>query len=294
MERRLERNLSGYVSPKPSPILGRQKAREVNRSRSLKEILVRGLKAALITSGVLLFVLSAYLIKDALLHSHHFDITNKEIRGLHYVPESLVLIKMKEFEELHKNLFALDISQLRKAIELLPWVKEAIVQRTFPDKLTIYIKERVPIAFARTEQGTCLVDEDGILLENSPANTPAFDFPVLNGLEPGLDQEILNRNKTRISLYRSLIESLDTNGTGLSRDLSEIDLHDIGNISVIANEDTVLVHLGTENLQEKFRRYLAMSRELKRKYPYLDSVDLRYQNQVVINTASGKITNEVN
>jgi cell division protein FtsQ len=221
-------------------------------------------------------------------------VANKEIRGLHYVPESLVLIKMKELEELNKNLFALEISQLRKSIELLPWVKEAIVQRTFPDKLTIHIKERVPIAFARTEQGTSLVDEDGILLENGPAGISAFDFPVLSGLEPGLDQEILNRNKTRISLYRSLIQSLDANGIGLSRDLSEIHLHDIGNISVLVNEDTVLVHLGTENLQEKFRRYLAMGRELKQKYPHLDSVDLRYQNQVVINTASGKITNEVN
>jgi cell division protein FtsQ len=294
MERRLERNLSGYISSKPSPILGKQRAREVSRAKSFKEILLRGLKISLMLSGVLLMVLTVYLTKDALVHSHHFDIAIKEIRGLHYVPKNLVLMKMKEFEELHKNLFALDISQLRKSIELLPWVKEAIVQRTLPDKLIIHIKERVPIAFIRTEQGTSLVDEDGILLENNPNIFPAFDFPVLSGLEPGLDQESLTRNQTRISLYRSLIQSLDENGAGLSRDLSEIHLHDIGNISVIASEDTVMVHLGTENLQEKFRRYVAMSRELKQKYPHLDSVDLRYQNQVVINTAGGKITNEVN
>lgn len=294
MERRFERNLSGYISSKPSPILGKQRAREGSRAKGFKEILVRGLKISLMLSGVLLMVLTVYLTRDALVHSHHFDIAIKEIRGLHYVPESLVLMKMREFEELHKNLFALDISQLRKSIELLPWVKEAIVQRTFPDKLIIHVKERLPIAFVRTEQGTSLVDEDGILLENNPNTFSAFDFPVLSGLEPGLDQESLNRNKTRISLYRSLIQSLDENGAGLSRDLSEIHLHDIGNISVIASEDTVMVHLGTENLQEKFRRYVAMSRELKQKYPHLDSVDLRYQNQVVINTAGGKITNEVN
>jgi cell division septal protein FtsQ len=294
MERRLERNLSRYVSEKPSPILGKQKTHEVSRVKSLKESLVRVLKIFVMVSGVLLIASTLYLIRDAVMHSHHFDITVKEIRGLHYVPESLVLMKVKEFEELHKNLFALDIYQLRKSIELLPWVKEAVVQRTFPDRLIIYVKECVPIAFARTDQGTSLVDEDGIVLENSPDTFSTFDFPVLSGLEPGLDQESLTRNKTRIALYRSLIQSLDENGAGLSRDLSEIDLHDIGNISVIASEDIVLVHLGTENLQEKFRHYLAMSRELKQKYPHLDSVDLRYQNQVVINTAGGKITNEVN
>jgi len=294
MERRLERNLSGYVSTKPSPILGKQKARETSRVKSLKETLVRVLNASLVVSGVFLIAFAAYLVRDALLHSHHFNIAVKEIRGLHYVPESHVLMKIKEFEDLHQNLFALDINQLRRSIELLPWVKETLVRRTFPDKLVIDVEECVPIAFARTDQGTFLVDEDGILLENNPDILSAFDFPVLSGLEPGLDREGLARNKTRISLYRSLIRSLDENGAGLSRDLSEIHLHDIGNISVIASEDTVLVHLGTENLQEKFRRYLAMGRELKQKYPRLDSVDLRYQNQVVINSASGKITNEAN
>ncbi len=293
MERRLERNLSGYVAARSSPILGKQKAREVSRVKSLKEAMFRGLKVCLAASVLLSLAVALYWTRDALLRAHHFDVAAREIRGLHYISESLVLMKIKEFEELHQNLFTLDINQLRRSIEALPWVKEAVVQRTFPDKLTILIQERIPIAFARTEQGTSLVDEEGILLEKN-ADTSTFDFPVVSGLEPGLDQGCLARNKRRIALYRSLIASLDENGAGLSRDLSEVYVEDVGSISVIASEDTVLVHLGTDNLQEKFRRYLAMSRELKQKYPLLDSVDLRYQNQVVINAAGGKITNEVN
>jgi cell division protein FtsQ len=293
MERHLERNLSGFVSGRSSPILGKQRAREVSRVKSLKEVMVRGLKICLAASAVLSLAFSVYSIRVTLKRSHHFDVAVREILGLHYVPESLVVMRIQEFEELHKNLFVLDIDQLRRSLEALPWVKEAIVQRTFPDKLTIHILERVPIAFARSEQGTSLVDEEGILLEYDP-NTSTFDFPVLSGLEPELDQASLARNKRRIALYRSLIQSLDESGAALSRDLSEVYLEDIGNVCVIANEDTVLVHLGIENLQEKFRRYLAMSRELKQKYPLLDSVDLRYQNQVVINTAGGKITNEMN
>jgi len=294
MERRLERNLSGYISERSSPILGKQKAREAGRVSSFKEALGRVLKISLVVSGMLLTLFLLYWLRDTLIHSRHFEIAIKEIRGLHYVPESLVMMKVKEFEDLHKNLFTLDINQLRRSIEVLPWVREAIVQRTFPDKLTIQIQERIPIAFVRTEQGMSLVDEEGILLECSADTLSAFDFPVISGLEPGLDQESINRNKRRTALYRFLIQSLDMNGAGLSRDISEIYLEDLGNISVIPSEDTILVHLGTESLQEKFRRYLAMSRELKQKYPRLDSVDLRYHNQVVINTAGGKITNQVN
>jgi len=157
--------------------------------------------------------------------------------------------------------------------------------------LVISVKERVPIAFARVERGTLLVDEDGILLENKPETLSTFDFPVVSGLEASFDADALARNKKRIVLYRDLMQSLDENGAGLSKDISEIYLRDMGNVSVIVSEDTVLVHLGAENFQEKFRRYLAMSKELKQKYPLLDSVDLRYSNQVVINTANQKFSN---
>ncbi|PYV93547.1 MAG: hypothetical protein DMG05_01355 [Acidobacteria bacterium] len=291
MERRLGRILAEYMGERSSPILVKQKPREAGRSRTVKGVLALSFKGALAIAALAIIAFVTYAIRDALLHAHRFDIAIKEIRGLRYVSENHVLMRIRELEELNKNLLALDIHQLRKSIELLPWVKEASVQRILPDKLVISIKERVPIAFARVERGTVLVDEDGILLENKPETISRFDFPVLSGLEAGFDVETLTRNKKRIALYRDLIQSLDDNGAGLSKDISEIYLRDTGNVSVIASEDTVLVHLGAENFQEKFRRYLAMSRELKQKYPLLDSVDLRYSNQVVINTANQKFRN---
>jgi len=279
------------MGERSSPILVKQKPREAGRSRTVKGVLALSFKGALAIAALAIIAFVTYAIRDALLHAHRFDIAIKEIRGLRYVSENHVLMRIRELEELNKNLLALDIHQLRKSIELLPWVKEASVQRILPDKLVISIKERVPIAFARVERGTVLVDEDGILLENKPETISRFDFPVLSGLEAGFDVETVTRNKKRIALYRDLIQSLDDNGAGLSKDISEIYLRDTGNVSVIASEDTVLVHLGAENFQEKFRRYLAMSRELKQKYPLLDSVDLRYSNQVVINTANQKFRN---
>jgi cell division protein FtsQ len=290
MEGRLGRALTEYMAERSSPILVKQKSRGAGRSRTVKDVLILCLKIASAIIALAITTFGVYVARDTLLHARRFNVAIKEIHGLRYVPESHVLMRIREVEELNKNLLALDIYQLRKSIELLPWVKEAIVQRILPDKLVISIKERVPIAFARVERGTLLVDEDGILLENKPETLSTFDFPVVSGLETGFAAETLARNKKRIALYRDLIQSLDENGAGLSQDISEIYLQDTGNVSVIVSEDTVLVHLGAENFQEKFRRYLAMSRELKQKYPLLDSVDLRYSNQVVINTANQKLS----
>ncbi|PYV90182.1 MAG: hypothetical protein DMG05_11265 [Acidobacteria bacterium] len=279
------------MAERSSAILVKQRPREAGRSRTLKAVLILCFKIVSTVAALAITAFAIYVARDTLLHAHRFDIAIKEIHGLRYVPESHVLMKIKELEELNRNLLALDIHQLRRSIELLPWVKETIAQRILPDKLVISVKERVPIAFARVERGTLLVDEDGILLENKPETLSTFDFPVVSGLEASFDADALARNKKRIVLYRDLMQSLDENGAGLSKDISEIYLRDMGNVSVIVSEDTVLVHLGAENFQEKFRRYLAMSKELKQKYPLLDSVDLRYSNQVVINTANQKFSN---
>ena len=292
MGRHLETNLTEYAQERPASMLRKQKPRESRKRRTLGEALVLFVRIGGSVLVVTLVAFTQLLTRDILLQSPKFSITDLQIHGLRFVPQSHVLQKLAESKKAGKSLLALDLGRLRKSIELLLWVKEVAVQRTLPGKLDIYIQERVPIAYAKIDQGTLLVDEDGILLENNPEILSHFDFPVIVGFEAGFDLDTLAQNKKRISLYRALIRSLNENGAGLSKDVSEIYLQDPENVSVILNGDTVLVHLGTEGFQQKIRRYLAMSYDLKRKYPLLDSVDLRYQNQVIINTANEQITTQ--
>ncbi len=281
----------GYMAEASSPVVVKQKAREA-RKGGLRTAFVLSMKASVIILVLTVTTFGFLILRSSLLHSPRFNIAIKEVHGLHYVPESHVLMKIRDLEERSMNLLSWDLNQLRESIELQPWIKEAVVRRVFPDKLVIEIKERVPIAYSTVENGTCLVDDDGMLLENRPEALSDFDFPVVVGLEQGFDKETLKRNRKRISLYQSLIQSLNQGGAALSQDLSEVYLQDPDNISVILNGDTVVVHLGSDRFPEKFRRYLAMSQELKKKYSLLDSVDLRYRNQVVINTANQRIAEE--
>ena len=281
-----------YAPERGSPILARQKSRETSKLRIYwrRAVLVSkwGMAGLVLVGGIAGFL----LLRHFLMHAPRFNIVIKEIQGLHYVAESQVLLKLSEFESRNPNLLSLDLEELRKSVEQIPWVSEAFVQRTLPNKLTIQIKERMPIAFAKVDAATLLVDEEGVLLERNPEMSDQFDFPVIVGLELGFDPEILDRNRKRLLRYQSLIQSLDENGAGLSKDLSEIYLNDPDSVSVILNDDTVLVHLGKTDFQQKFRHYLAMGRDLKQKYPKLDSVDLRFQNQMIVNSAPGEVASE--
>jgi len=285
----MERNFTQYASARARPTLGQQKTFELKKARSLREIASLSGKIGIVLLAflVLLSILASF--RSYLLRSPKFAIGIKEIQGLRHLSESQVLLKLKEIEEQDRSLFALDIDGLRKSVELLPWVKTATVRRIWPDRLMVQVTERVPIAFSRIDDSTQLVDEDGVLLESKSEGIPNFDFPVLMGLESGFETELLARNRKRIELYRRLMRELDENGAGLSRDLSEVHLQDAGSVSIVLNDDTVLVHIGADRFQERFRRYLAMSREIKQKYRLLESVDLRFENQVVVNAANEKI-----
>jgi cell division protein FtsQ len=281
----MEKKLADYVPERANSILARQKSRETSRLRTYWKRTLLAFKWGMGGFALLLLATGGLLVQNLLLHSARFNTAIKEIQGLHYVSESQILSKVTEVENRSRNLLSLDLVGLRKSIEQIPWVSAVLVRRTLPNKLTIEITERRPIAFARVDATTLLVDNAGVLLEKSPEMTSQFDFPVIIGLESGYDREVLARNRERLARYQSLIQSLDENGAGLSKDLSEIYLRDVDNVSVILNDDTVLVHLGKTDFQQKFRHYLAMGKELKQKYPALDSVDLRFQNQIIVISA---------
>jgi cell division protein FtsQ len=285
----MERHFTQYASARARPTLGQQKTLDLRKAGSLREItwLTSKILAAILAFIVFVSLLATF--RSYLLRSPKFAIGIKEIQGLRHLSESQVLMKLKEIEEQNRSLFALYLDGLRKSVELLPWVKTAIVRRVWPDRLMIQVTERVPIAFARIDDSTQLVDEDGVLLESKSEGLASFDFPVLAGLESGFETELLARNRKRIDLYLRLIRELDENHAGLSRDLSEVHLQDAGSVSIVLNDDTVLVHIGADHFQERFRRYLAMSREIKLKYRFLESVDLRFENQVVVNAANEKV-----
>jgi len=105
-----------------------------------------------------------------------------------------------------------------------------------------------------------------------------------------LEPEALTRNKKRVALFQELLQALDGNGAGLSKDLSEVHLQDPGSLTVLLNDDSVLVNLGTDQFEKRFRRYLGMSGQIKQKWPQVDTVDLRFQDQVIIKQSDQSVS----
>jgi cell division protein FtsQ len=113
-----------------------------------------------------------------------------------------------------------------------------------------------------------------------------YSFPVVTGLDP---QDPPASRKARMASYQRLLSELDSNGQHLSEQISEIDLTDSEDARVLMPEQgtDILAHFGADHFLERYQRYKAHIAEWRQQYPNLAAVDLRYEQQVVLEMAHG-------
>ncbi len=63
-------------------------------------------------------------------------------------------------------LLSFNVVEAKKRIENIGWVKEAQVQRVFPDKLNITLVERTPFAIWQIEGNHKIIDRNGVVIDN--------------------------------------------------------------------------------------------------------------------------------
>lgn len=196
-------------------------------------------------------------------------------------------------EDIGRNIFFVPIDQRRRQLEGIPWVERATVMRVLPDQIRVDVVERQPVAFTRHGEQIGLVDANGVLLAMAPATMAKhhYSFPVLTGIDPG---DSADSRKERMDVYLRMMAELDAGGKHNSEQISEIDLTDPEDARVLMPEQgaDILAHLGEDHFLERYERYQAHIAEWRQQYPHLAGVDLRYDNQVVLDMASGKQTAE--
>jgi cell division protein FtsQ len=158
--------------------------------------------------------------------------------------------------------------------------------RILPDQIRISVTERKPVAFLRQGSQVGLVDANGVLLAEPPAMMAQhhYSFPVVTGID---SRDAMSSRRARMDVYQHLVSELDSNGQHLSDQISEIDLSDPEDARVLmpAQGTDILAHFGSDHFLDRFQRYKAHIAEWRQQYPKLTEVDLRYEQQVVLQMA---------
>jgi cell division protein FtsQ len=136
------------------------------------------------------------------------------------------------------------------------------------------------VAFARVGTKIMLTDAAGTLMDLP--GRKKYSFPVIVGMNNG---EPPSTRGARMKIYNDVVSQLDASGARYSQELSEIDLSDPEDVKVMANHHAgeVLVHLGSSNYLERYKIYVTHLQEWQQQFDKLESVDLRYDRQIIVN-----------
>jgi len=269
---------------KEDPFLRAQKRVPI-RKGAVNKRTADHLRIGFITATVLLVITgSAFGLWSYATKSWRFRIESSdsiESTGLHNVSRAQVLDVLGS--DIGRNVFRIPLEDRKKQLEEIPWVESATIMRLLPARLHIHIQERTPVAFARIGTKIMFMDANGVLMEMPPhSSSAAYSFPVLTGMD---GSEPLSTRVPRMKIYAELMRSLDAGDADYSKRVSEVDVSDPNDVKVVVDAATsaVLVHLGSSEYQERFRIYVTHISEWRAQFSKLDSVDLRYNGQIIIN-----------
>ncbi|MGE5206795.1 MAG: cell division protein FtsQ/DivIB [Chlamydiota bacterium] len=270
-------------SEQESPFLRAQKRVSVRRG-SLPRKTAHHLKRAAVVAAILILIaIVAGVAMQYGAHSWRFTVDssdNIEISGNHNVSYAQIMDVMGG--DIGRNIFFIPLAQRQKQLEHIPWVKSAAVMRFLPNRLRVQIRERTPVAFARIGSHISLIDADGVVMDLPVGGRQQYSFPVIVGMG---EAEPLSTRAARMDIYTQVIQDLDSSGARYSQDLSEVDLSDPDDVKVMVNDPSgaVLVHLGSANFLQRYKIYVTHVAEWRQQFQKLDSVDLRYDRQIIVN-----------
>jgi cell division protein FtsQ len=214
------------------------------------------------------------------LHSQRFFIASSddiEISGVHNTSRAEVV---RVCDDIGRNIFSVSLDERKMQLEKIPWVESATVMRLLPARIRVDIAERTPAAFVQIGAKIHLIDANGVVM-GPPANRQAkYSFPVIHGIT---ETEPLSTRAAVMKRYNRLLSEL---GPGnYAQHLSEVDLSDPEDVKATINDagGTVLIHLGSSDFLDRYKLFTAHIGEWRQQFQKVQSVDLRYEGQIVVN-----------
>jgi cell division protein FtsQ len=271
-----------------SPFLRAQKRVPVRRGPLPKKAAGRIKIAAIILGACLAAGALSATVYNYGAHSWRFTIQSSddvEIVGNENVSRRQIVDVMGG--DIGRNIFFVPLEQRKHQLEEIPWVESADVMRLLPNKLRVSIQERTPVAFVQLGGKVELIDAHGVVMDMPSNRAEHYSFPVIVGMG---ENEPLSTRAPRMKIYMELTKALDADGSNSSQDLSEVDLSDPEDVKVTVSDPDgeVLVHLGSSNFAERYKIYKGHVEEWRQQFQHLDSVDLRYDRQVIVNPDTDK------
>jgi cell division protein FtsQ len=194
---------------------------------------------------------------------------------------------------LGQNLFALDLRQVQRNLEMVSLVKGAEVRRLLPNQLMIHVDERVPVAqlrmpAAELKDSQFLVDRSGVVMKplrlaDGTVIQPqtAGPIPVLTGVKL---MDLRVGHKVESDQIFSALDLLDHWAQSPVASILQIDAVDLGKPRqlIVRTRQGPVVQVDTEDFAPQLRRLGVILAWSQQRQKQIQTVDLTVARNVPV------------
>jgi len=270
--------------------LRRQKPVEIRKRKFSRKawplyrrVLAGGIAA--LVSGFVLYQAGIYFLFSPSVMIERAD--QIEIQGNRFVSPDAIVEKFSA--DMHHSVVRVPLGERRKALESLPWIERADVQRVLPNRIRVEITERTPVAFLRGPNDLSLMDAYGMILDRPVEGE--FRFPVVSGVGESMPRDV---REQRMKLFVQFMKEIEQGQPGADDRISEVDLSDAADVratltglgaggAAAGNASPILVHFGDSDFANRYHLLAENVDQWRASAGRVDSVDLRFARQVVVN-----------
>ena len=218
--------------------------------------------------GLLFALMALTLLMSWLFRQPIFNLSAIDVQG-DVQHNNAITLRANVTPQLAGNFFTVNLAQTRAVFEAVPWVRHAVVQRQFPDRLKVQLQEHQAAAFWGPEGDTRLVNSFGEVFEANQAEIESVDLPQLNGPagQAALVLQAYRALSVQFEAIDDRLERLELTGQGSWR-------------ARLESEATLeMGHGSLDEIEARVRRFVATLTQVSARYSReLESADLRYPN----------------
>ena len=217
----------------------------------------------LVFAVMVLTLAVAWLMRQSL-----FNLNAIQVQG-DLTHNNVVTLRANVAPKLAGNFLTVDLESTRAAFEAVPWVRRAVVQREFPNRLKVVLREHQAVALWGQEGDTRLINNFGEVFEANQGDVDAGYLPLLNGPQgqAPLVLQAYQRLSPMFEEMDAMLEQLRLTGQGSWRaQLDSGAVIDLG-------------HGSLDELEARTRRFIATVTQVSSRFGRdMESADLRYGN----------------
>jgi len=120
-----------------------------------------------------------------------------------------ITLRANVVPQLQGNFFTMDLNRTKEAFEAVPWVRDAVVHREFPNRLRTVLVEHEPMALWGDERENKMVNQQNRVFEANVEDVGIDKLPRLKGPDA--------QSETVVQMYRHLLPLFETMDMGIEQ-----------------------------------------------------------------------------